>query len=283
MSYSHNVYVLGAGFSAARGFPLTTNFLVALRDAHLWLVTSGRTEEAAAVQKVLEFRLSSTSATYRIPIDLENIEELFSLASAAGDSLSRDIRIAIAATLDFCASTAAVPTTAFRMTPDGPDVPGFRQGRTESPVLGASADHRVSTYDFVVAGLIGRLGEPRETAGNTFVSFNYDLLVDEAMSRLQIPFSYGFGTNSSTHDPSARCLTLSDGPQVLLLKLHGSTNWALSAGREDQLTVYGAYEDIRRSGLAPELVPPTWRKSYSRPLAAVWNHALAEFKKALES
>jgi hypothetical protein len=276
----HNVYVLGAGFSAARGLPLTTNFLFALRDAHPWLVANGRTAEAAAIQNVLEFRLTSASAAYRIPIDLENIEELFSLASAAGDALARDIRIAIAATLDFSSSTAPVPTTGFRMTPDGPSVPAFRQGRAESAVPGASEDHRVPTYDFVVAGLLGLLGEPRETATNTFVSFNYDLLVEKALSALAIPFSYGLGTDRAKHDPSTSCLTLSDSPHVLLLKLHGSTNWSLSAGSEDQLTIYGEYEDVQRSGHTPELIPPTWRKSYSPPLAAVWNHALGEFKKA---
>jgi hypothetical protein len=61
------------------------------------------------------------------------------------------------------------------------------QGRTESPILGASADHRVPTYNFVLAGLLGRLGEPRQIATNTFVSFNYDLLVDETLSKLEVP------------------------------------------------------------------------------------------------
>ena len=253
----HNVYVLGAGFSAARGLPLTTDFLFKVRDAHPWLVANGRAAEADAVQKVLEFRLASTSAAYRIPIDLENIEELFSLASAAGDSLSRDIRIAIAATLDFCAAIAAEPTTSFRMTPDGPRMPSFQEGRAESTVPGASDEYRVPTYDFVIAGLLGRLGEPRETATHTFVSFNYDLLIDETLSRLEIPFSYGFETGQVTLDPSAHRLTLSDTPKVLLLKLHGSTNCSLSIAREDQLTVYGAYDNLRRAGRAPELVPPT--------------------------
>jgi hypothetical protein len=160
------------GFSAVRGFPLTTTFLVALRDAHPWLVANGRTAEAAAVLKVLEFRLSSTSAAYRIPIDLENIEELFSLASAAGDSLAREIRVAIAATLDFCGATAPKPTTSFRMTPDGPNVLGFRPVPTESAVpAGASEDYRVPTFDFVVAGLLGRLGQPQEAAHQHLCQF----------------------------------------------------------------------------------------------------------------
>src|SRR6266436_1423071 len=78
----HNVYILGAGFSFEAGLPLINNFLVRMRDSHEWLKAQGRLAEADAVQKVLEFRLKAASAAYYVNLDLENIEELFSLASA---------------------------------------------------------------------------------------------------------------------------------------------------------------------------------------------------------
>jgi hypothetical protein len=81
LANDHNVYILGAGFSAEGGLPVVSGFLQRMRDSHPWLVSKGRTKEAEAVQRLLEFRLEATSASYWTKIDLENIEELFSLAS----------------------------------------------------------------------------------------------------------------------------------------------------------------------------------------------------------
>ena len=61
------------------------NFLLRLRDSHPWLEQQGRHDEAKAVQRVLEFRLKAASAAYWVTLDLENIEELFSLASISED------------------------------------------------------------------------------------------------------------------------------------------------------------------------------------------------------
>src|SRR5713226_1534551 len=97
----HNVYILGAGVSAISGMPVIADFMFALRDAQAWLSEQKRAREAQAIERVLEFRLSATPAAYRVQLDLENIEELFSFASIADERLSDDIRLAIAATLDF--------------------------------------------------------------------------------------------------------------------------------------------------------------------------------------
>ena len=45
----HNVYILGAGFSADRGLPTMKDFMVTMRDAHHWLVENGRKSEADAI------------------------------------------------------------------------------------------------------------------------------------------------------------------------------------------------------------------------------------------
>ena len=79
----HNVYILGAGFSVDAGLPVISNFLTKTRDAYDWLQARGRNAEAEAVQTVLRFRHDAASAALRIRIDPENIEELFSLASAS--------------------------------------------------------------------------------------------------------------------------------------------------------------------------------------------------------
>jgi len=102
---NHNVLVLGAGFSREAGLPLINDFLVRMRDSHEWLREQGRIMEADAVQRVLRFRLEAASAAYYVPLDLENIEELFSLAAASAGDMDTAIRIAIAATIDFIRKT----------------------------------------------------------------------------------------------------------------------------------------------------------------------------------
>src|SRR5260370_42016374 len=97
----NNVYILGAGFSSEAGLPLVSSFLARMRDAVDWLAASGRTSEREAIERVLDFRHESAAAGYRINIDLDNIEHLFSLAEAKpGTASGADIRLAIAATID---------------------------------------------------------------------------------------------------------------------------------------------------------------------------------------
>jgi hypothetical protein len=90
---NHNVYILGAGFSVDAGLPTISNFLNQMRDAADWLANEHRDDERAAVERVLEFRHSAAAAGYRVNIDLDNIEDLFSLAAARpGESMSRDMQ-----------------------------------------------------------------------------------------------------------------------------------------------------------------------------------------------
>src|SRR5260221_3773178 len=97
----HNVYIIGAGFSFDAGLPLIANFLRKMRDSHEWLLAHGRNREADSVEKVLKFRLQAASASYWINLDLENIEELFSLSSATRGGVASQTKLAIAATLEY--------------------------------------------------------------------------------------------------------------------------------------------------------------------------------------
>ena len=101
----HNVYILGAGFSRDAGLPIISDFLVQMRDSHEWLQSKNRQKDVKAVEEVLKFRLRATSAAYWVNLDLENIEELFSLATATGDEMERHTRFAIGATPDYSRQT----------------------------------------------------------------------------------------------------------------------------------------------------------------------------------
>ena len=94
---THNVYVLGAGFSRLRGLPLIGECMMKMRDALEYHASLSHQRECAAIEAVLSFRLNASSAAYRVQIDLENIEELFSLASASPSPMEDSIKLAIAA------------------------------------------------------------------------------------------------------------------------------------------------------------------------------------------
>jgi hypothetical protein len=277
----HNVYVIGAGFSRARGLPLISDFMFALRDAHEWLQNEERINEASAVQKVLEFRQKSTASSYRVQIDLENIEELFSLASAAEKALTDQIRVAIAATLEYRLAQRQSPKTKLQVENGAPSLPACLTRNVLHP--GASANgvlYEASTYDVIVAGLLGLLDQRRSRAANTFVTFNYDTLIEEALTSLQHPFSYGFPARTTDQDPSVSELALAAEARTSVLKLHGSTNWAYPRQRGNRLTAFGSYDHIRMEQYIPELIPPTWHKSVDGPLSHVWERALGEISRA---
>jgi hypothetical protein len=96
------VYILGAGASVDAGMPVVASFLHRMRDSLEWLEQEKRQREVTAIGEVLKFRHEIAAAAYRVKVDPENIEELFSLAAAAQDpSLMENVNIAIAATLDY--------------------------------------------------------------------------------------------------------------------------------------------------------------------------------------
>lgn len=277
----NNVYIVGAGFSAARGLPLISDFMFALRDTHTWLIGQNRSKEAESVEKVLEFRQKSTPTAYRVQIDLENIEELFSLAAAVDESLTNDIRIAVAATIDYCAATNKVPRAHLTVTPGNLCLPaGLTKNRIESGVRGSAPKYDMPAYGFLVGGLLGILDTARPQAKNAFISFNYDLLIEEALTLLGLPFSYGFSPKSVGHDDSIKGISFRGDAELRVLKLHGSTNWAFPGYQGGKLTVFGSYDDVREKGYTPELIPPTWRKSFDGSLMYVWKEALTQISRA---
>src|SRR6185503_2532886 len=107
---NHNVYILGAGFSFDAGVPLVENFLERMADAQLWL-TLHEQPEADSVSKVFRFKLNAAGAAYRARLNIENIEELFSLAAVSEDRIdTSEVTSAIAATIEFARVTTPEST-----------------------------------------------------------------------------------------------------------------------------------------------------------------------------
>ena len=196
----HNVYILGAGASCDGGLPVLPSFLTRMRDCHPWLQDQQRTDEADAVKAVLEFRLRAASAAYWTNLDLENIEELFSLASASAGTLSGKIQLAIVATADYCTATSTRATG--MMNIDNLHCGGYLSW---IPAPEAGQQHvAVGRYEHHVAKLLGLFRDGSVQGRNTFVTFNYDTLFEDALSKVGVPFSYGFRPKSVSFDTSAK-------------------------------------------------------------------------------
>lgn len=287
----HNVYVLGAGFSRTAELPLISDFLLRMRDSHEWLLRERRLKEAEAVGNVLQFRLNAASAAYWVNLDLENIEDLFSLASASKGEMQQQIQLAIAATLDFARSQTRDRN--YRMTVRGRSKL-FRKATTvserdkyphwarmlelkegESLSSDELGPFDINTTDYAIARLLGMFQNGSPVGRNTFITFNYDTILEESLEKLRVQFSYGFKRNMVDFQTPSR--NDSGDSTIHVLKLHGSMNWARNKNRtknKKSLLVFSDYAKLRAEDLIPELVPPTWKKIFESQLEAVWETAV---------
>jgi hypothetical protein len=229
-----------------------------MRDAAIWCEASGRSDEADAIHDVLRFRLDAAAAAYRVPIDLENIEELFSLASAADQKITRSVKRSIAATLAFSAANSPEPYLTFGIHDS--TATDFRK---VSKVNGSDlSSHRINLYDALAIRAL-RCGSP---AQSSIITFNYDGLVERSIKNIGGRYHHGFRDGFEVEGGVPY-----DNNGVAVLKLHGRTNWAYH--KPKKFTVFSDYESVRGSGLLPEIVPP-WNKAIAKRLGEVWSAAI---------
>jgi len=115
--------------------------------------------------------------------------------------------------------------------------------------------------------------------GSSFISLNYDILLDDALLDLYPNFDVDYGanfTNFRTPRPKRK---------IKLLKLHGSLNWMFCpVCRSMKLSLEGKIADnviaerisCERDGAAqrPLIIAPTWLKVYDNPhLTGIWLEA----------
>ena len=300
---NHNVFILGAGFSADAGLPTIATFMRALREAGEHYKRSGDNQNANAIARVLEYRLRAAGAAYRCVVDPDNIEDLFSLIDTEDDSQGPGsqedyIRQAIAATIEFSRKDymQAQPTIRLSL----PNAPGI------SPLVGEPGENehfrKVHFYEAYLAAMTGMLYEPEPDRRDTIITFNYDTLVEEALASLKKSYDYGFlpeeyadgrGGGFVTIDsscPEQLCRSR-DEAAVRVLKLHGSVNWGLRYTQSDvpnqsvaELLVCPTFDATMSHGVNRIFIePPTWRKGYGtqgRGITTVWHGALAALKTA---
>lgn len=278
---NHNVYVLGAGFSKNAGLPVLKDFLNEMRSSVNWLKKEER-PELTATRDVLLFRKSAASAALRVNMNVENIEDLFSLAAASGEeSNANNVSNAIAATIEYCRQRAMRPQTLNVTVTSNTPVPSSWNKTNEGDET--KQRYTAELYDLYAGFLSGDLCEDSQYMKNTVISFNYDTLLEDSLLNIGVPVDYGFGRVNVAYDES---WTEMQGvkKKLTVLKIHGSVNWFINDRELGDLTVYRSYNDGYSKDGDPYyrviIVPPTWRKDFSGPLIDVWRRAIMALRTA---
>jgi hypothetical protein len=280
---NHNVYILGAGFSFDSGIPLVNNFLTRMADSVEWLYDANRMVEAEAIQEVFKFRREAAGAAFRSQIDVDNIEELFSLSSAIDSrGLTQFITTAIAATIDFARSTAYEGNPFSKHTTHCImkylSLGGF-DGLQATKVTKTKEDCYL--YHLYADIISGRYCEEERGVENTIISFNYDTELEDAFIDLDIPFTYGFSPSSACYHDLAKCEI--DEAKVgvqPIYKLHGSVNWGIDHSDTSRVHVFRNYNDLRATNKEVLLIPPTWRKVFGSHLTSIWSKTVNAIQNA---
>ncbi len=274
---NHNVYLLGAGFSRAAGLPLVSDFLFTMQRAARWCREMSRTEDLAAIHHVLELRLSAASACHRVRLNPDNVEDLFSLETAVNhDESLALIQRAISATIHFCQSeyTGYPPVQLSLSGTFTSSTFGDRFSNRWTKMSSAASEDskwKVPLYDFFVGWLTGLLSGT-SAQRDTIITLNYDTLLDSALLAWGHVPDYGLPSNYPTATMAPATNPSGSYPTRALYKLHGSINWIETP---DDATNVSILPVDMGSGFfeTPVLVPPTWGKSFSRPLSQVWDAA----------
>ena len=282
-----NVYILGAGFSADAGMPLVADFMNTMRDAVAWLnnYAPDRKREIEAIEAVFAFRRNAAAAALRTHIDVENIEELFSLAAAyrqgRHEADESKVALAIAATLDYAAKRNGDGVR--KVAADFGETPPSRRPVGWVPSTGHSPNaYLLPFYDLYLGVMTGYFSQSLPQR-NTLITFNYDTVAEEALARLGIAYDYGL-PGGAVRWVSGQPGGTGDG--IPILKLHGSVNWGFnpSAVSHQKMDIFVDYTALQGKNAGHELIlaPPTWRKGWApnHVMAAVWDAAVEALSKA---
>ncbi|PJZ57468.1 SIR2 family protein [Leptospira barantonii] len=269
---NNNVYVLGAGFSKDANMPLTKDFLIRMREAAEWLETNEDSRSIKHIRDVFDFRLKASGAAYRVNINIEDIEQLFSLAAAKEIySFNEAIVESIAATLNYCEKTGDRKNIDLTISKEFANKIPKANLKTNN----LSDTYSSDSYDFYIGNMLGLFKKNNVVTNNTFISFNYDTVLENSIWNLGHKVSYGIkgiDAPSELHDSDSG---------IKVLKLHGSINWKLKPNSSGLfIQAFRNYDDSSKSKGDRILLPPTWQKTFSGHLQYVWNNAISAISTA---
>jgi NAD-dependent SIR2 family protein deacetylase len=292
-----NVYILGAGFSAAAGVPVVHDFIDRAR-MYFDDPSSGLDEaERKHFKGFLDFKRKMSQAREKVKIDLDNIEQLFGLVEISQrlghetlETRNSTVYV-IAKTLELATRSQRVGEIDFLTNKEilkkgGKAPEGFYKPDGFSDEMLAA-----DPYDYFASLASGLLDDPdrQATRANTFITFNYDLLLDDALRRVGIEPDYCLPEENTVVEDH-----VAQPKRRPLLKLHGSTNWGICGNCRNRVVVLtrkvtaspGQFRasqcpNCLESEFQPMLIPPSWDKSEYRDLMKpIWSKAVEELKLA---
>jgi hypothetical protein len=280
--FGNNVYILGAGFSADAGMPVMSTFMTRMRDIRE-LSTDIPEEAAKSIDMVLQERALLSGVRDKIKLDLDNVEDLFSVidASSTGDRENRSgrlataVRKAISATLLF--SESKHPTVSLHLQHGANErivrelLNGRPDPRPNESALSVDAD----PYHLFGALLTHLLDADSDISNSTdtVITFNYDLVLEKCLSKYGVKPDYCLSQQQDPANKHAEKL-------LKIIKVHGSVNW-LDKGQSGAEVVRTSEELVTDPRKRPLLVPPTWAKGMQSALnRRLWSNAVLALEKA---
>lgn len=195
-----NVFILGAGFSRDAGAPLIHDFLDRSREFFDDPQRELDTDERKQFSEVFTFKREVAKAREKFRIDLDNIEELFGLVEmshrlGAVPVTTRDATVyLIAKTLQLSVTHSTRPRVRFILN-SGSEARSLDM----EDVMRVDANHGIFETDIYTQFALlvrGAYDDPRRLSAraSTVISFNYDLVVDDALLRTGAKPDYGLGS-----------------------------------------------------------------------------------------
>jgi NAD-dependent SIR2 family protein deacetylase len=285
-----NVFILGAGFSCAAGAPLVNNFLDLSRELYD-NPTSGLDDgERELFGRVFDFKQAMSRAREKMKIDLDNIENLFGLVEmqqrlkhAAPETRNATVYLiakTIQLALDQRGSRGRI---AWQINSKFGDASSFPRNLEPDTT---NNRYFADMYDFF-AGLIAGCYDSQDRRTwrhDTVITFNYDLVLDDALWRIGFRPEYHLERAETDHGQA---------PAISVLKLHGSTNWQVCSEckhiviSRSKATGFPLDYRLRSCHKCKNghfqllLVPPSWDKTEHQGLMRpVWEAASEALNKA---
>lgn len=252
----HNLYILGAGFSYEANMPLMSTFITELKKAYNWYPKDSYARDS--IETILKFRQLSTSSAYRVNLDLDNIEDLFSLAATDGYESIKLLRTGLCATLEYCKKTARRPTYNINIRDDVPYLNAKSEDHDDG--MGGRKKIEIDSYDYISSVLSG-IGKQKNDQINSIISFNYDTILEDSLDSIGQGFTYCL---------EEKIIDIGKLDKTPLVKLHGSMNW-LNDGKEIRIN---SFDKILKEKNTPFIIPPIWTKSSSDVTNTLWSNAL---------
>jgi NAD-dependent SIR2 family protein deacetylase len=241
-------------------------------------------EERKYFRDVFAFKQDMSRAREKMKIDLDNIEHLFGLVEMRqrlknADPATRDATVyLIAKTLQLALNRQRrKPRIGWALDSEAGDDSSFPTNVERDTT---NTRYFTDMYDFF-AGLVAGCydsQEKRKWRDSVIITFNYDLVLDDALWRI--------GTSPEYHLTNPQIDRQDATSSISVLKLHGSTNWAVCQNCKHVVVMRPKMTSLPlgyRSQVCTEcqeshfqllLVPPSWDKTEHQALMRpVWEKA----------